>query len=84
MNKRRSAIISSAVQALRKQAAVYGRLGHDKFSKQYSNWADEITELLKRAPKGCAGCAYEHAQNWSCVDCARVDNRKDNFRRKFV
>ena len=84
MTRRDIAIIRAAIMSLRRQAAIYGKCGRVKIQEQYTRWADAIAELVKRTPKGCRGCAYEHGQNGRCVDCARVENRTDNFRRKFV
>lgn len=84
MTRRDAAIVTAAVKAIRRKATVFGKCGNPYFQKQYNRWADAISELVKRVPKGCRGCAYEHSQNGRCVDCARVENRTDNFRRKFV
>lgn len=84
MTRRDIAIIGAAVRAIRRRATILGKCGRTKLQQQHTRWADCINELVKRTPKGCRGCAYEHAQNGRCVDCARVENRTDNFRRKFV
>lgn len=84
MNRREAAIIGAAVRFIRRRAAVFGKRGQTKFQAQYARWADAISKLLSMAPKGCRGCAYEHAKCGRCVDCSRVENRTDNFRRKFV
>lgn len=84
MTRRDIAIIGAAVRFIRRRAAVVGKCGHTAHGEKFARWADAISDLVKRTPRGCRGCAYEHAQNGRCVDCARVENRTDNFRRKFV
>lgn len=84
MNRRDSAIIGAAVRFIRRRATVLGKCGRVKLQEQHSRWADAIAELARSVPKGCRGCAYENQQTGRCVDCARVANRTDNFRRKFV
>ena len=84
MNRRETAIIGAAVRFIRRRATVHGKCGRVKMQQQHERWADAIAELVRRTPKGCRGCAYEDCQTGRCVDCARVANRTDNFRRKFV
>lgn len=84
MNRREVSIITAAVRFIRRRSSVLKRCGHERQSEQFTRWADTIASLVRRTPKGCHGCAYEDSQNGRCVDCARVANRTDNFRRKFV
>lgn len=82
MTRREAAIIGAAIRAIRRRATILGKCGRKKLQEQHERWADCIAELVKRTPKGCKGCAYENEQTGRCVDCARVENRVDNYRSK--
>lgn len=84
MNRRDAAIISADIRENRNRSETCRKFGQVKRSEMYAGRAELLRKLIDAVPKGCHGCAYEHAQNGRCVDCARVSNRTDNFRSKFV
>jgi len=84
MNKHERRSLSAAARFLGKRAAIAYRCGHVATGDKYAKWSKLIQEALAMIPQGCDKCAYQNEQNGRCVDCCRVANRTDNFRRKYV
>jgi len=76
--------LSAAARFFNKKAAIAYKCGSVSIADRFSKWARLIQAALAMIPQGCDKCAYQNEQNGRCVDCCRVANRTDNFRRKYV
>lgn len=76
--------LSAAARFFDKRSKIAYKCGVLNIADRFAKWATLIKSAMSMIPLGCGNCAYEHEQNGRCVDCARVANRVDNYRSKYV